>query len=142
MNIRHEIPDAPTYLSLRSAAGLTRSDEASAEIALRHSLFSVVARDELGECIGMARVIGDGGLHWQVVDLVVLPARQDQGIEALLLAEVADFLNRAATREADVTVMASLSALPLYQQAGFKLVYPDRYGMSLVTASAEEEQRR
>jgi GNAT superfamily N-acetyltransferase len=90
VDVRHEIPAALEYCSLRVDSGLSPMDPDAAMEALPRSLFAVTVRDG-GELIGMGRVVGDG-LHVQVVDIAVHPSRQGEGLSRLVLDEIVRFL--------------------------------------------------
>jgi len=48
----------------------------------------------------------------------------------MIMRELLGYLDQYAPEEADVIVMADVANIHFYQKHGFKLVYPDRYGMS------------
>ncbi|MFI2366585.1 GNAT family N-acetyltransferase [Promicromonospora sp. NPDC019610] len=56
----------------------------------RHSLTWVTALDPAGNLVGFVNVIGDGGAHAVLLDTVVDPERQGQGIGRALVAKAAD----------------------------------------------------
>ena len=68
--LRHAIPTVEDYLGLRIAAGLSPHDRAAAEAGLPNSIVSVIVEFE-GQTVAMGRVVGDGGLFFQVVDIAV-----------------------------------------------------------------------
>ena len=54
----------------------------------QHSLLWITAEDD-GRVVGFANVIGDGGAHAVLLDVVVDPARQGSGIGTRLVEEAA-----------------------------------------------------
>ncbi|MFD6443989.1 GNAT family N-acetyltransferase [Promicromonospora sp. NPDC060204] len=56
----------------------------------RHSLTWVTASDPAGNLVGFVNVIGDGGVHAVLLDTVVDPHRQGQGIGRALVAAAAE----------------------------------------------------
>lgn len=73
-----KIPDVEDYIRLRAVTGMSPRSKIAAERGLPNSLFAVVVPD--GEtAIGMGRVVGDGGLNFEIVDIAVDPAYQGQG---------------------------------------------------------------
>ncbi|MFJ3408148.1 GNAT family N-acetyltransferase [Promicromonospora sp. NPDC090134] len=56
----------------------------------RHSLTWVTASDPAGKLVGFVNVIGDGGAHAVLLDTVVDPEHQGQGIGRALVAAAAD----------------------------------------------------
>ncbi|WP_410768913.1 GNAT family N-acetyltransferase [Fontibacillus sp. BL9] len=128
MNISHEIPSAKEYMDLRQLVGLRTGKEADASAALANSLFCVTLRDEISGLLGMGRIIGDGGCYYQIVDVVVNPDSQDDGA-GLVMRELLGYLDQHAPETAEVLVISDIAGMKLYQEYGFKLVYPDFYGM-------------
>lgn len=124
MNLSHVIPDVTEYLELRSAAGLGAKDEATASAALRRTEFSVVARDEQGELIGMGRLIGDG-CYYQIVDVIIRPSQENNGAKHAIMSEIADYLNRDGTSGAEVVLLADVPSVGFYQTYGFQFTYPN-----------------
>ena len=74
-------PSVEEYCRLILAVGWKSREREAIARALAHSLFAVCAESD-GEAIGMGRVIGDGGLHYYLTDVVVVPARQRCGAGA------------------------------------------------------------
>ena len=74
-----EVPSSEDYRQLRISAGMSPKSEAAAA-GLPNSLFGVVVRHE-GRVVGMGRLIGDGGLFFQVVDIAVAPAHRTDGAQ-------------------------------------------------------------
>jgi ribosomal protein S18 acetylase RimI-like enzyme len=130
MNVSHEIPGIEEYVSLREAAGLGSKDAAAAEAALGRTIFAATVRDDGAALIGMGRIIGDGGCYYRIVDVAVHPSRRGEGVEEALMAELLAYLDRSAPADAEVTVVSDAASIPFYQKHGFKLIYPERYGMS------------
>ena len=61
----------------------------AAAIGLPNSLYAVQVFDG-ANVVGMGRVIGDGGLFFQVVDIAVLPAYQGQGLGKQIMAAITE----------------------------------------------------
>ena len=70
-NLHEEIPDTEEYRAMRVATGLSAKSAEAASRGLPNSLFSVCLRDTGGTLIGMGRIIGDGGLNFEIVDIAV-----------------------------------------------------------------------
>lgn len=130
MQIYYEVPDTQTYLNLRIAAARPPKEYSVAAVALNHSIFSVVVREDGSELVGMGRIVGDGGCYYQIVDVLIHPDYEDQPVKEVVVRELLGYLDQHAPSDAEVIVMADLLDIPLYQNQGFKLVYPDYYGMS------------
>lgn len=128
--LRAETPAAGDYLRLRIAAGLSPKGEAAAARGLPNTWFGVVVRKD-GEAVGMGRVIGDGGLFFQIVDIAVEPAHQGKGLGKAVVAALVDRL-RTHARGAYVSLIADGEANRLYAQYGFEPTTPKSIGMAMV----------
>ncbi|GAB6926883.1 GNAT family N-acetyltransferase [Paenibacillus sp. JCM 10914] len=130
MKITFELPTIQEYIHLQAKAGRTTVDESLVERALSHTLLSILVRNDQNELIAMARVVGDGALYYHIVDHIVTSSARDisdQMLEKLLSALYENA--STSTTKAEIAVMTDLNGIKMYQNAGFKLVYPDRYGM-------------
>ena len=125
-----EIPGVEEYRQLRVAAGLTAKSELSAESGLAGSLFAVCIRKD-DTLIGMGRVIGDGGLNYEVVDVAVHPDFQRQGLGYRIMEALVDYLHSNAPETSFVCLIADRSAPALYQKFGFDFTAPVSVGMAL-----------
>lgn len=67
------------YVALRAAVGWASADESTITQALHNTLAWAIERDENGQLIGLARVVGDG-LYALVVDVMVHPRAQGTGL--------------------------------------------------------------
>ena len=76
--IVERLPTVEEYVRLIAAVGFRPRQREAIALALQHSWFSVCAESE-GEAVGMGRVIGDGGLHLYLTDVIVHPAPQRRG---------------------------------------------------------------
>ena len=126
-----ETPSAEDYLRLRIMAGLTPKTAEGATAGLPNTVFAVVIRKG-DEVVGMGRVIGDGGLFFQVVDIAVLPEHQGLGLGKAIVGALVDHLRATAPKGAYVSLMADGEAHRLYAQFGFALTAPRSVGMAFV----------
>lgn len=129
MNIFNEKPSIEETMAIRQATGADAVHEHIVNQGLDHSICVMVARDDQSNIVGMGRIIGDGGCYFQIVDMMVRPEFHGSGIEEQILTRLLDYLNAHASMEATVMVMSDVGSIKLYQASGFKLVYPDYYGM-------------
>ena len=99
IDLHIETPDTDEYRALRVAAGLSAKTAEAAARGLPGTLFAVCLRRDR-ELIAMGRVIGDGGLNYEVVDIVVHPDYQRQGLGFRVMTALMDWLQkkRAAVR--------------------------------------------
>lgn len=132
-SISYDTPTVETYRHLRTSAGLSdRLPEAAAR-GLAGGLFAVQILYD-GAPVAMARVVGDGGSTFQVVDVAVLPAHQGKGLGKRLMAEVMRYIDQHVPDSAYVSLIADGEAQRLYAQYGFVLTAPASVGMALKRA--------
>jgi ribosomal protein S18 acetylase RimI-like enzyme len=125
------IPKAPSvddYCRLRTETGLGLKTEAAAKRGLAGTLFGVSIHFD-GEVVGMGRVVGDGGLFYQIVDIGVLPAHRGKGLGKRILKSLIDYLVENAPESAYVSLLADGEAHRLYRQFGFAPTAPRSIGM-------------
>ena len=125
------IPDIGTYRHLRKEAGLSPKTTEAAAIGLPNSLYAVQVFDG-GNVVGMGRVIGDGGLFCQVVDIAVLPAYQGQGLGKRIMAALDAWLTANVPASAYVSLGADGDAKYLYQKFGFVDTTPATVNMEYI----------
>lgn len=124
-----ETPDAATYLRLRQSGGLSAFTQEAARAGLSRSVFCVLLKTK-GEAIGMGRIIGDGGCFFQIVDIVVQPSYQGQGLGKRIMSALVEYLQAHAPKSAYVSLIADVPANKLYEQFGFKETAPQSLGMA------------
>jgi GNAT superfamily N-acetyltransferase len=123
-------PTPAEYCALRHAAGLSAMDESAAALGLPASWCAVSLRVG-GELVAMGRIVGDGALFLQVVDVAVRPDWQRRGLGRRVMAALMDQARRRAPKGVVVTLLADGEACRLYGQFGFRLSAPRSQGMLL-----------
>jgi ribosomal protein S18 acetylase RimI-like enzyme len=121
-------PPPDEYRRLRVLAGLSHKSAEGAAIGLPGTLFGVMIhhREKL---VGMGRIVGDGGLAVQLVDIAVDPAHQGRGLGKAIVGTLVNHLRKTAPSRTHVTLLADGPAEHLYAQFGFKLTAPASVGM-------------
>ena len=127
-----ETPSQDDYLRLRIVSGLTPKTAEGAAAGLPNTVFAVVVR-EAERVVAMGRIIGDGGLFFQIVDIAVEPEHQGRGLGKAIVAALTDHLRVTAPAGAYVSLMADGQAHRLYSQFGFAPTAPKSIGMAFVT---------
>ena len=84
-----------------------------------------------GALIGMGRLVGDGALFMQMVDIAVLPSCQGRGWGRRIVAALMEQLRLRAPRGVVVTLLADGEASRLYESFGFRSSLPRSQGMLL-----------
>ena len=129
--LEHTTPSPEEYVHLRQLAGLTPMSLEAARIGLPNSVAAVTVRID-GTLTGMGRVIGDGGMFFQVVDIAVHPDHQRRGLGRKIMAALMQRLKTIAPTGAYVSLIADDGAERLYQEFGFQPTAPRSIGMSMV----------
>ncbi len=127
--LRLEIPSVEDFRRLREVTGLSTKTQEAAALGLPNSWASAIIVRE-GRTVAMGRVIGDGGCHFQIVDMAVEPAEQGRGLGKAIFSALMDELNARAPKSAYVSLIADGDAQHLYAKFGFKSVMPASIGMA------------
>ena len=131
IEVREETPGVDEYRALRVAAGLSPKSAEAAAAGLPASLFAVSVRRE-SQLIGMGRIVGDGGLNFEIVDMAVDPEFQRQGLGYAIMESLMGYLEREAPPTAYVSLIADHGAPALYRKFGFQPTAPKSIGMAVV----------
>jgi predicted N-acetyltransferase YhbS len=127
--VEEATPATEDYLRLRVESGLSPKSEDGAAAGLPNTYCAVVIKHD-GKAIGMGRIIGDGGLFFQVVDIAVQPAHQGKGLGKIIMTRLLAALRRKAPSGAYVSLIADGDAKHLYAQFGFVPTAPASIGMA------------
>ena len=122
-------PSVAEYRMLREASGLSPKSHEAAVAGLAGGLFAVTLRD--GDmAIGMGRIIGDGGCHYQIVDIAVLPDYQGQGWGAAIMQRLMEWIGANVPDTGYISLIADGDAKHLYAKYGFQETAPASIGMA------------
>ena len=113
--VTSEIPGANEYRHLREISGLSPKSGVAAEAGLPNSLYAVCIRDG-ATLIGMGRVVGDGGLNFDVVDVAVHPEYQRQGLGTRIMQALMEFIDFDAYADQGLSHGGDDIYYPLYRQ--------------------------
>lgn len=129
LEVRQQVAPVDDFLRLREISGLTPRPRAAAIKALPRSLYGVhlVLGDQV---VGMGRVVGDGALNFEIVDIAVDPAYQGQGYGRVIMEHIMQFLHTEAPSGSYTTLIADVPEL--YRKFGFQLTRPAGEGMYLL----------
>ncbi|MFF7183165.1 GNAT family N-acetyltransferase [Streptomyces sp. NPDC008121] len=134
--VRAQTPTVAEHRHLRTRAGLPPYPGEAAAAGLANSWHTVMAH-HAGQAVGMARITGDGGCVFQIVDVCVLPEHQRRGVGRMMMAELLAELERRAPHGAFVSLLADGDARHLYAEFGFADAAPASAGMYLRPAAAD-----
>lgn len=117
---KHNIP-ATEYNNLRIGAGWRSLSIEQAEVGLSNSAYLISAWDD-DKPVGVARVISDRGYIYLIVDVIVAPDYQGQGIGRHMVEEIEVWLRQE--KEGKPTMMVYLMAAEgkeeFYEKFGFR----------------------
>jgi GNAT superfamily N-acetyltransferase len=122
------IPTVAEYNRTRQAAGLRLRDETAAERGLANSLFAVCVEHK-DTVVGIGRVIGDGGLFYDIVDIAVDPNHQGKGLGRMIMAGLLEWIDANAPPTSLVCLMANKGIASFYEKFGFVARDADMPGM-------------
>ncbi len=129
----HAIQRTPTveeYNRVRQAAGLSVKNPVAAERGLANTLFAVcIIHNET--VVGIGRVIGDGGLFYNIVDIAVVAEHQKQGVGKQIMKALMKYVEENALPSSIVCLMANKGVAPFYEKFGFKARAADMPGMMI-----------
>lgn len=123
-------PTVEEYNRVRQAAGLSVKDEVAAREGLANTLFGVCVIYE-GSAVGIGRVIGDGGLFFDIVDMAVVEAHQKRGLGEMIMNALLSYIDTHARPTSIICLMANRGVAPFYEKFGFKARDPDMPGMNI-----------
>lgn len=128
LRLVERVPSVEEYGGLIRSVGFRQRETRAIEIALAHSLFSVCAM--MGSSVvGCGRVIGDGGLHYYVTDVIVRPQYQRRGIGTRIVALLARFVESVPYRNTVAGVFPTSGLASFYARHGFEAQRPDAPAM-------------
>ena len=117
IQIVEEVASVDDFLRLRKISGLSERPLEAAIKALPRSLYGVHIIID-GAVIGMGRIVGDGALNFEIVDIAVDPNYQMA------------YLDKEAPAGCYITLVADVPAL--YEKFGFALARPESEGMYII----------
>lgn len=109
------------FMRLYQSAGWGCPSEKMVEVSLKNS-YATFSVEEDGVIIGMARLLGDGGMAFYLKDFVILPEFQGQRIGRMLLEYVQNYI-KGELEEGWKTCFELMSAKgkeDFYKKLGFE----------------------
>lgn len=108
------------YNRLRNAVGWSEVEPSQVQRGLDNTAYLTVAVEN-GRPVGMARVVSDGGFYALIVDVIVLPSHQGNGIGKKMMQIVMDSIQAGIDEGQSVYVnlMASKDKESFYESFGF-----------------------
>ena len=128
--IIEKLPTLEEYNQLRQSVGWGIYERSVVLQALPDSLYFVCAVSD-GEIIGMARVVGDGGIAYYIQDVIVKPDYQRQGIGTQLMDKIMEYIRVHANNNSIIGLMAAKGKEPFYKRYGFTIRPDDNLGSGM-----------
>nr|WP_033763284.1 GNAT family N-acetyltransferase [Pantoea agglomerans] len=117
------------FCRLRIISGLTPRPAEAARQGRPDSCYGIhILYREI--VIGMGRIVGNGALNMDIVDVAVDPAHHGKGLGRMIMETLTKWLDQNACDSAYVTLMADVPAL--YEKFGFTRVSPVSEGMARI----------
>ena len=123
------VPSAEDFCRLRLIAGMSPRPLEGVKAGLPRSCYGVHILWQ-GVPGGMGRIVGDGAVKFDIVDVAVDPALQGKGLGRVIMEKIVSWLDANACQGAYVTLVADVPGL--YAKFGFTPVRPASEGMARV----------
>ena len=112
--------DADLFLELYTSVGWEPPCKVQVEKALQNTTAAFVAFDDHTP-LGMARVIGDGGMSFYIKDFAVVPQYQKKGVGRLLLHSIEKYIKESVGEWAvSLELISTIEAQHFYEKMGFE----------------------
>ena len=79
----------------------------------------------------MGRIVGDGGIFSLIVDIIVIPEYQGQGIGKTIILNIMDWIKENCAVESTVWLFAAEGREGFYEKVGFEKRPMDGYGAGM-----------
>ena len=136
LEYRDTLPDADAYFELFESTGWNQEYRLTCEelrAAASRSWFLLAGYRD-GRLVGTGRVVSDGVLHALIVDVIVSPECQGQGIGASIMERLVERCRTARIR--DVQLFSAKGKAPFYRRLGFVDRPADAPGMDWKCSTA------
>lgn len=121
MRIIENTLTAADFIKLYESTGWGKCKEDMVQVSLKNSYATFAVMD--GEnVIGMARLLGDGGLAFYLKDLVILPEYQGRGIGKELLEYIQNYIRNELKDgwQTNLELMSAKGKEDFYKKFGFE----------------------
>ena len=122
MEYKENALDCEDYLKLRESVGWINFSKEQAQEAINNSLYTVIAIDNK-QTVCMGRLVGDG-MYGMIVDLVVEPNYQKQGIGSKIMDMLMNFVEKKTPigGRCSIQLIAEKGKEAFYEERGFKRI--------------------
>jgi predicted GNAT family N-acyltransferase len=129
------LPTATEYIDLRTRMGWGSIDEETANRTIEAAAFTVCLRRQ-DQCVGVARVMGDGAMYFFLADLIVAPEFRGSGYGDRLMHAVTSYFDRSAMPGATIVLVPLNGHEPFYEKFGFVRCPSGPFGNAMHYAAA------
>ena len=121
MEIRINTLTPELFLALYRSVGWDPPCIEQVQTALQNTLATFTCYDG-DRPVGMARVIGDGGMSFYIKDFAVVPSSQGKGVGKCLLTALEQYVKECKSLEWAVSLelISSKDAVDFYERFGFE----------------------
>ncbi|MFC1958345.1 GNAT family N-acetyltransferase [Chloroflexota bacterium] len=128
--IVEKLPSVEEYNQLRQSVGWGIYEDDVIDKALPNSLYCVCAFVN-AEIVGMARLIGDGGLVYYIQDTIIKPDYQRKGIGTNLMNKIMEYIRTHASHNSIIGLLSAKGKEQFYEHYGFVIRPTDRFGSGM-----------
>lgn len=131
MKYNDKLPSADQFFTLFETTGWNSKYELSKDelyIALKNSWYSISVFDN-DQLIGFGRIICDGIVHALILDVIVDPERQGEGIGKEIMDKLVAKCKKHKIR--DIQLFCAKGKKGFYEKLGFEIRPEDGPGMQL-----------
>ena len=109
------------YSKLRESVGWMLFSKEQTQMALMNSLYTVIAVKD-SQTVGMGRLTGDG-MYYMIVDIVVQPNYQKQGIGTKIVNMIIEFVDKETPigGRSSIQLIAEKGKETFYEKLGFNV---------------------
>lgn len=118
-NVQYRSPSLIEYQQLWNTTTWTRFDNTTVSKALNNTLFALVVLYEK-QVIGMGRIVGDGAMYFYLQDIIVHKKYRRQGVGRLIMTHLEEHLDKNATKNAYIGLMAASGTQEFYKGFGYR----------------------
>ena len=143
MEIRINTLSEDTFLDLFRSVGWEPPGRDQVRTALRNSLAAFTALDQ-GRPVGMARLIGDGGMSFYIKDFAVHPDHQAKGAGRMLLRAMEQYILDQIHEgwAVSLELISTKEGLRFYKGLGFEERPCEWDGPGMMKMLRKEEKRK
>ena len=131
MEFTEKLPTPEQFFELFETTGWNTKYELSQEelyVALKNSWYSISVYDN-NQLVGFGRMICDGIVHALILDVIILPERQSEGIGKEVMDRLVAKCKKHKIR--DIQLFSAKDKAGFYEKLGFERRKEDSPGMQL-----------